>query len=74
MSGVGRTIRIGIVGSNDIDPAARLGNAMKLANKRHHVRNMFNDVTADDLVEFVIGKWIGQHAQIVNDVSRGAGV
>ena len=41
---------------------------MKLAHKGHDIRNMLNHVAANDEVKIVVGKWIRQNAQIVNNV------
>jgi hypothetical protein len=58
-----RTVR-----GNDLYAAARFGDAVQLADKRHYVGNVLNNVTAYDLVKLVIGKRIGEHAQIVNNI------
>ena len=39
---------------------------MQLVNETKHVRNMLDDVTTNNLLEFVIRKWIGKGSEIVN--------
>ena len=41
---------------------------MQLGDKRHYVRNMFNNMTADYLVKFISGERIGKHTKVMNDV------
>ena len=42
---------------------------MQLVNETKHVRNMLYYVTTNNLLEFVIRKWIGKGSEIVNHIS-----
>src|SRR5256885_11149642 len=55
--------------SNYIDPTAGFCDAIQLSNKGHHIRHMFGDVTADDLIKFVIRERIRNDAEIMNHIS-----
>ena len=68
---VGGPIRVRIVRRDDQNPAAGLRDAVEFGNKRHHIRNVLCDVTANDVVELVIRKRIGNRSKIVNDVCMG---
>lgn len=71
MSRICGPIRIRIVGRDDFYQTRRLGYAMKLANKGHYVRHVFNNVTTDDLVKFVIRKRIGNRSEVVDNIRVG---
>src|ERR1041384_1620998 len=60
--------------SDYVDATARFGNAIQLSDKGHDVRHMFRDVTADDLIKFVIRKRVRNDAEIMNHVSMAFGV
>jgi len=68
---IGGPIGVRIVRGDDQNSAAGPGDAVQLGNKCHHIRNMFGDVTTDDVVEFVIRKRIWNRSKIVNDVCVG---
>ena len=53
---------------DDLQYATRLRNAMQFVNKAQDVGNMFNDVTANDLFEFIVGEGIRKHSQIMNHI------
>ena len=55
---IGGPIRVRIVRRDDQNSAAGPGDAVKLGNERHHIRNMLGDMTANDLVKFVVRKRI----------------
>src|SRR5712691_4057825 len=74
MSRVSGPIRIRIVRSDYFDPAPRFCDAVQLRDESHHVWNVLDHMTTNDLVEFIIGKGIGHNAQIVNDVSLSSGI
>src|SRR5438105_4694421 len=59
---------------NHLYAADRFGNAVQLADKRHHIGNVLNDVTADNLIELVISKWIRQYAEVVSDIGVSPGI
>lgn len=61
-------VGIRIVWRDDLDDSAGFSNSMKLTDKSHYVRNMFNHVAADNLIEGIIVKRIRKHSEIVNDV------
>ena len=69
--GVGRPVRIGIMRSRDLDATAGFGNAKEFCDKGHHVWHVFSDVTTNDLIEFVVRKWIRRGAEIVNYIRVG---
>jgi hypothetical protein len=71
MGRVGRPIGICVVRRNDFYQTRRFSYAMKLANKRHDVRNVLNDVTANDFIKFVVGKRVRDRAQVVKDIGVG---
>ena len=56
--GIGSPIRIRIVRSSNCDASARFRDSMQLSNERHDVGNMFGYMAANDLVEFIVWKWI----------------
>lgn len=64
-------VGIGVVRSDDLEPAAWLGNAVKLGNKSHYVRDVLNHMAADYLVEFVVSKRIRHYSQIVDHIRMG---
>src|SRR6267143_2800505 len=66
MSRIRRPVGVCAVRRNHLYAPARSGNAVQFADKRHDIGNVLDDVTADDLVEFVVGKGIGYNAKIVN--------
>ena len=68
MGWVGRPIRICVMRCNDMQPAARLRNAMQLDHKRKHIRHMLDDMSTDDLVELTVNEWIGKDTKVVYDV------
>lgn len=53
---------------DDLQDAAGFGNAMQFGNKTQHVGNVLDDVTTNDLFEFVVRERIRKRSQIVNDV------
>lgn len=59
---------------DDVNAAARFGNAMQFGDKGHYIGNVFEHMATDDLVEFVISKGVGNDAQIVNDIRLGSGI
>jgi len=71
---ISRKVGISPVWSDELYDSAVSRNAMKFAHDRHWFPNVFNHVTADDFIEFIIRKWIGQVVEIVNYVSHAARV
>src|ERR1051326_8401359 len=65
---VSRPVGIRVVRCNDLQSTTGLGDAMKLRHKAHHIRNMLDDVTANDLFKFVVAERIGKASQIMYDV------
>ncbi len=65
-------IRIRVVWRNDLDAAAWLGNAMQFRDKGHHIGNMFDHVTTNDLVELTVREGVRDNAQIVNYIRLGS--
>src|SRR5437763_10514552 len=63
---IGGPIRVRIVRRHDQNSSPGLRDAVKLGHKRHHVRNVLSDVTANYVVEFVISKRIRNRSEIVN--------
>ena len=68
---IGGPIGVRIVRGDDQNSAAGPGDTVQLGNKRHHIRNMFGDMTTNDVVKFVIRKRIRNRSKIVNDVCVG---
>jgi len=71
MSRIGGPIRIRIMRSDYFYQTRRLSYTVKFADKRHNVGHVLNNVTTDDLVEFVVRKGIGESSKVVNDVRMG---
>lgn len=71
MCGVCGPIRIRIMRGDDFYQTCGFRYAVKFANERHHVGHVFNHMTTDNLVEFVVWKRIGNLSQIMNDVRVG---
>ena len=71
---VARPVRIRVMGRDDFNPSTGPGYPMHLGHISHHIRNMFRGMTADDLVELIVGKRIRHYATVVNDVGRSAWV
>ena len=59
---------------NDFQPAARLGDSMQFRDEPEYIRNMLDDVAANDLFKFVVVERIREGAEIVNDVCVAARV
>ena len=68
MRRVGRPVRVGVVRRHEADSASVSGDPIKLADKRHNVRHMFDHVTRYDQVELVIREWIWNLSQVVYNV------
>ena len=68
MSGVGGPIRIRIMRRHNLYQTRWFGYAMKFADKRHDIGDVLDHVTANDLIEFVIGEGIGKYTEVVNHV------
>src|SRR2546426_3505024 len=60
--------------SDYVDAATRSCDAIQLSDKGHHIRHMFCDVTADDLIKFVIRERIRNDAEVMNHISMTFGV
>ena len=60
--------------SDDLQDAAGFGNAVQLGDKTEHVGNMLDDVTTNDLFEFIVSERIWKRSQIVNDVCMTASI
>lgn len=54
------------MGRHDPQETAWFGNPMQFADKPQHIRDMFDDVLADDLVELIVLEGVGEDPQIVN--------
>src|SRR6267143_586679 len=74
MSRIRGPVGVCTVRRNHLYAPARSGNAVQFADKRHHIGNVLDDVTADNLIELVISKWIRQYAQIVRNIGVSAGI
>src|SRR6266404_3222096 len=74
MSRIRGPVGVCAVRRNHLYTATRSGNAVQLADKRHYIGNVLNDVTADNLIELVISKWIRQYAEIVSDIGVSSGI
>jgi hypothetical protein len=62
------------VWSDDLNATARLRDAMKFRNERHHVRHVFDHVATDDFIELVVPERIGHVSKIVNYVGICPGI
>jgi hypothetical protein len=69
VSQIGGEVRIRPVRSDEPYDAAVPGDSVELAHNGHRIANMFDNVTADDFVEFVIGERIGQVVEVVDNIS-----
>lgn len=74
MSRVGGPIGIRVVRSDDFDQTRRFSDSVEFANKGHYVRHVFDNMPADDYVEFVVRKRIRKSSEVVNDVRIGPGI
>ena len=72
MRGIGGPVRVRVMRRDDLYPAPRLRNAMELGYKRHHIGNVFDDMTADDFIKLIVGKRIGHIPEIMNYVRAGS--
>ena len=64
-------VGVGVMRRQQPDPAAGSGDAVKLADKRDHIRHMLDDVIRDNQLKLIIRKRIRQFPEIVNDVGTG---
>ena len=69
---VGRPVRVRIMRRDESDAPAVFRNAVKLGDESHYVRHVFDDVARDDQIEFVVGKRVGNFAEVVNHVGGRA--
>jgi len=60
------------VWSNDLQPSPGFGDAVQFSDKTKHIRNMLDDVAADDLLKFIVAEGIGKGTEVVNDVRMAA--
>jgi len=74
MGWIGGPVRICVVRSDDLNAPTGSGNSMQLTNECHHVGDVFNDVSADDQIKFVVWEWIWQNAEVVNNIGVAARV
>jgi hypothetical protein len=58
----------------NFDSTAGFCNAKKFCHERHYIRHVFGDVPANNLVKFVVWKWIWNRAEIVNHIGVRPGV
>ena len=68
MSGIGGPIRIGVMRRDYLDSSPRLRDSVQLVNEAKDIRNMFDNVSTDDFIEFVVIKRIRKDSKIMNDV------
>ena len=59
---IGSPIGVRIMWRHDFYQTRGFGYSMKLAHKRHDIRNVFNHVAANDKVKFIVGKRIRQNS------------
>jgi hypothetical protein len=59
---------------SNLYPAAGSGDPKEFGYKRHNIRHMLGDVTADNLVEFIICKGVRKNPEIVNHICMSFGV
>jgi len=52
----------------NLENAARSGDAMQLVDEPKHVGNVLDHMTTNNFLEFVIGKRIGKRTEIVNHI------
>ncbi len=74
MSWIGGPVRVCVMRRDNSDAAASLGDPVQFSHERHHVRHVLDDVTANDLIEFVVSEGIRHDAQIVNHVCLSSGI
>ena len=66
-----RPVRVGVVRREDRDAPAGFGDAVEFGDEGRRIGHVFDDVVADNLIKFVVGKWLGNDAQIVDHVGVG---
>jgi hypothetical protein len=74
MSEVRGEVRICPVGRYQLDSPAVSGDAVKLTHNSHRVVHVFDDVSADHFVEFVIRERIRQIVKVMDNISRSSRV
>ena len=62
MRRVGRPIGIRVMRRDELNFSAVSRDAVKLGDESHHVRHVFDDVTRNDQIEFVIRKRVRNFA------------
>ncbi len=72
MCRIGCPIGICVMRRDEFDRSAVFCYSVKFGDKRHHVRHVFDNVTRNDQIKFVIGKWIWHASKIVDHISRRA--
>lgn len=72
VSRIAGPIGIRVMRRENRDAGAGFSDAEKFSYENHHIRHMFDDVTADDFVELVCGEGIWGDAQIMNHISMGS--
>ena len=71
MSRIAGPIRIGVMRRKDRDAGSGLRDAKKFGHERHHIGHVLDDVTADNLVEFIRREGIGNNSEIVDHIRVG---
>src|SRR5207237_9839570 len=65
---------VGGVRGVEADDWAGLGDAVQLGHEGEHVRDVLDDLVADDQVELVVGEGVGHAVEVVEDVRLRARV
>src|SRR5580765_5630472 len=74
MRRIGSPVRVGVMRSNNSDAAAGFRNTMQLRNETHHIGNVFDYMTTNNLVKLTFSERIRNDAQIVNHICLSAGI
>ncbi len=72
MRRVGRPVGVGVMRRDEADRPAMSGDPIKLADKRHNIRNMLDHVTRYDQVKLVVRERVGNDAEVVDNVRGGS--
>ncbi len=65
---IGGPIRIRVVGSNNLQFATGLRDAVQLCNETENIGNMLDYMATDDLLKFVVFERIRKDPEIMNDI------
>ena len=72
MRRIAKGTEIGVVGSDNEDPAGRPNDAMELLHRADHVREMLDDVNGPKRLEGIIAERIRESIEVADDIGARA--